>query len=149
MKHLPPRWPPQILGVDRDNPLISNHISCYISLQPIIIFQQNVFLSIESKMGSDNTVHHPNQQAFSQEFRHYRDSSILKRVRRFRMKHQAQQKKRQFMDHITQVHDDILAKRYQKPTVVSQAQALLSTDGEISEEIFLGAQGVLFLNGML
>ncbi|MBY0403042.1 MAG: hypothetical protein K2X66_04030 [Cyanobacteria bacterium] len=65
------------------------------------------------------------------------------------MKHQAQQKKRQFMDHITQVHDDILATRYQKPTVVSQAQALLSTDGEISEEIFLGAQGVLFLNGML
>lgn len=57
-------------------------------------------------------------------------------------------KKRAFVDQLSSSHEDILAKRYVKPNLLNTAQELLRED-ELTEEAFLGAQGVLLINGML
>jgi hypothetical protein len=44
---------------------------------------------------------------------------------------------------------DILSQKFCKKSVLTTAKQLLSTDEDISEEVFLGAQGVLLLNGLL
>lgn len=45
-------------------------------------------------------------------------------------------------------HDDILSEKYMSNDMVSLAHRVL-TEGDQAEEDFLGAQGILMLNGLL
>jgi hypothetical protein len=56
--------------------------------------------------------------------------------------------KRVFLDALSKESNDMLATRYRKPTMLNAAQTLLN-DEEVSEEAFLGAQGVLLIHGLL
>lgn len=57
-------------------------------------------------------------------------------------------KSKTFMDHIQEKPEDVVFKKYAKPTTITTAQQMLAQEG-LTEEMVLGARGVLLLNGLL
>lgn len=55
---------------------------------------------------------------------------------------------RVFLDTLSKESNDMLATRYRKPTMLNAAQTLLNAE-DVSEEAFLGAQGVLLIHGLI